>query len=117
MGYKSGFFPNLTFLLPFLTSANFFNLIAAQRTFPIKKTLAKKFILAYIKKPDLVVFHPKNSNRVQKTSVFDEKTPKPKSFSKNPRSREKTPGVGTLMGACIFIIVVSFFFNVHEILE
>ena len=46
-------------------------------------------------------FSGKNLSCVQKTPVFEQKTPKPKSFSKNPTSRDKTPRVGTLQTASL----------------
>ena len=66
--------------------------------FPTKNICHKNSFPLFGKKtPDLVLFDQKIPSCLKKNPVFYEKIPKPKSFSKNPRSREKKPTVGTLL--------------------
>ena len=59
------------------------------------------YIPAYIfssKNPRFAPFSLKKTHRLQKTAVFSEKTTKPKSFLKSPRSRRKNPNPSCTTG-------------------
>ena len=85
---KTYFFPSPTVL----TSAKTTKTSHAYQNY----TFQKKLFPFSSKKPQILPFFGKKNPVVKKTPLFAEKTPKPKSFLKNPRSCEKAPTLGTL---------------------